>query len=71
MLFPGTYSVTVEAPGFKRSVRSGSDADDGDQLQINLQLEVGGTAESVTITAEAPMLDTSTSARAATSPTAK
>src|SRR5687768_8168160 len=31
-----------------------------DQLQINFQLEVGGTAESVTITAEAPLLDTST-----------
>ena len=31
----------------------------GEQLQIDMQLEVGGTTESVTVTAEAPMLDTS------------
>ena len=31
----------------------------GDQLQIDFQLEVGGATESVTVTAEAPMLDTS------------
>jgi hypothetical protein len=57
---PGTYSVAVEFSGFKRSVRSGVTLGIGEQLQINLQLEVGGTAESVTVTAEAPMLDTST-----------
>jgi outer membrane receptor protein involved in Fe transport len=60
LLLPGTYSVSVEFSGFKRSVRSGLTLGLGEQLQINMPLEVGGTTESVTITAEAPMLDTST-----------
>ena len=60
LLNTGSYSVAVEAPGFKRVVRSGLTLMMRDQLQINFQLEVGGTAESVTITAEAPLLDTST-----------
>jgi hypothetical protein len=60
LLLPGGYSVSVETPGFKRSVRSGITLQIGEQLQVNFQLEVGGTAESVTVTAEAPLLDTST-----------
>lgn len=59
LLLPGSYSVTVEASGFKRLVRSGLTLGLAEQLQINAQLEVGAAAESVTITAEAPMLDTS------------
>jgi hypothetical protein len=60
LLLPGSYSITVEFTGFKKSVRSGITLAIGEQLQINLQLEVGGTTESVTVTGEAPMLDTST-----------
>jgi len=60
LLIPGDYTVTVEAQGFKRTIRSGLALGLGDQLQIDLQLEVGGTAESVTVSAEAPILDTST-----------
>ena len=60
MLLPGSYSVTVEAAGFKKSVRSGVTLGHSDQLQINIQLEVGGATESVTVIGEAPMLDTST-----------
>lgn len=60
LLLPGNYSITVESPGFKKSVRSGMTLGLGEQLQINLQLEVGGATELVTVTGEAPMLDTST-----------
>jgi hypothetical protein len=60
LLLPGDYSITVESAGFKKSVRSGLTLGLSEQLQINIQLEVGGTTESVTVTAEAPMLDTST-----------
>jgi hypothetical protein len=60
LLLPGTYSVTVENIGFKRSVRSGLTLALGEQLQIKIQLELGNTTDSVTITTEAPMLDTST-----------
>jgi len=59
LLLPGVYSVTVEMQGFKRLVRSGITVGISEQLRVDLALEVGGTSESVTITAEAPMLDTS------------
>lgn len=42
LLLPGTYSVKVEASGFKKLVRSGVILGLGEQLQINVQLEVGG-----------------------------
>jgi hypothetical protein len=60
LLLPGTYSITVEATGFKKAVQSRVTLALGEQLKINVQLEVGGVTESVTISAEAPMLDTST-----------
>ncbi len=60
LLLPGSYSIAVETPGFKKSVRSGITLALGEQLQINFQMEVGGITESVTVTSEAPMLDTST-----------
>jgi hypothetical protein len=60
LLLPGSYSISVEMQGFKRAVRSGVTLALSEQIQINFQLEVGGVSESVTITAEAPMLETST-----------
>jgi hypothetical protein len=60
LLLPGGYSVTVELAGFKKSVRTGINLALSEQLQINVQLEVGGTTESLTVSAEAPLLDTST-----------
>jgi len=58
LLLVGDYRITVEQSGFKKSVRSGIVLAIGDRLQIDFSLEVGGTTESVTITSEAPMLDT-------------
>ncbi|MBM3814672.1 MAG: carboxypeptidase regulatory-like domain-containing protein [Acidimicrobiia bacterium] len=60
LLLPGSYSVIVEMAGFKRTVRSGLTLTIGDHLQIDFALEVGGVTESVTVTADAPLLDTST-----------
>ena len=60
LLLPGQYTVSVEMPGFKKLVRSGITLALSEQLTIDVQMEVGGTAESVTVTADAPMLDTST-----------
>ncbi|MBO0861209.1 MAG: carboxypeptidase regulatory-like domain-containing protein, partial [Chloracidobacterium sp.] len=59
LLLPGAYSVTVESSGFKRLVRSGLTLAIGEQLQINVQLEVGAATDSVTVSAEASLLDTS------------
>src|SRR5437016_5918699 len=59
-LLPGSYSITVEMAGFKKSVRTGVTLTLSEQLQINIQLEVGGTTESLTVSAEASLLDTNT-----------
>ena len=58
LLLPGEYRITVENAGFKKSVRTGVTVGIGDRLQVDFSLEVGGTTESVTVTSEAPMLDT-------------
>jgi len=58
LLLAGEYQVTVESTGFKKMVRSGITVGIGDRLQVDIRLEVGGTTESVTVTSEAPMLDT-------------
>ena len=61
-LDPGTYSVSVEAPGFKTTVRPGITLETGDRLSINLQLEVGQANQSIEVTAEAPLVDTTSAA---------
>jgi len=57
-LDPGTYSVSAEVAGFKTMVRSGIALETGDRLSIDLKLEVGQTNQSVEVTAESPLLDT-------------
>jgi hypothetical protein len=57
-LDPGTYSVSAEAAGFKTIVRSGIVLNTGDRLTVDVQLEVGGATQSVEVTGQAPLLDT-------------
>ena len=60
LLLPGNYEMTVESKGFKKLVRSGLVLGLGEQQKIDLTLEVGNATESVTVSAESPILDTST-----------
>lgn len=57
-LYPGRYRVEAEAPGFKRYAREPVQVTANDQIALDITLEVGGLAETVTVTAEAPMLNT-------------
>jgi hypothetical protein len=59
-LTPGSYSVTVEAAGFKKSTRQNIEVRVGDKLQIDLQLEVGSVSDTVNVTSDAPLLETNT-----------
>jgi Carboxypeptidase regulatory-like domain len=59
-LIPGPYSLTVSAPGFKKWVRSRIQARIDDRLTIDVTMEIGQATESVQVTADAPLLDTST-----------
>jgi hypothetical protein len=57
-LISGTYRITVELAGFKKLVREGVEVRVDDRLQLELPLELGGTEEQVTVSADAPLLDT-------------
>jgi hypothetical protein len=60
LLNPGRYTIAVEAPGFRRAVRSGLDLNVSGRLNVQITLEVGQVTETVEVTAEAPLLDTTT-----------
>src|SRR5665213_400749 len=57
-LDPGTYSVSIEAPGFKTTIRSGIVLETGDRLSIDMHLEVGAASQSIEVTSQAPLVDT-------------
>jgi outer membrane receptor protein involved in Fe transport len=57
-LTPGLYRVTVEATNFKRAVREGVRLNVGEEQELRLGLEVGGVGETVTVTADEPMIQT-------------
>jgi hypothetical protein len=56
-LIPGTYQVSAELQGFKKSARE-VEVRIADRLAIDLSLSVGQTLESVTVTADTPLLET-------------
>jgi len=49
----GTYSVTAELAGFKKTVQSGIVLDSAGKLNIDLALTVGAVTESVEVNASA------------------
>jgi len=57
-LIPGEYSVSAEAAGFKRTTQGNITLRVSDQLVVNLRLEVGAIAETVTVNATTPNLET-------------
>ena len=58
LLMPGNYRISAEAPGFKNAVRDAITLQVGQQLAIDINLEVGSVSETVQVTAETPVLDT-------------
>jgi outer membrane receptor protein involved in Fe transport len=61
-LQPGKYQVTISKEGFETLIRSGITLTVGQDASLPLQLTVGSVNQQVTITAEAPLVDTSASA---------
>lgn len=59
----GEYRVDVEASGFKRIVRSGIVLQIAETADVDLTLEVGSVAESINVTADAPLLETTNAAQ--------
>src|SRR6059036_3182305 len=56
----GAYEITTTMPGFKQAVRSGINLVVGQEAVIDLTLEVGAAAEQVTVSEEAPLVNTTT-----------
>jgi carboxypeptidase family protein len=55
-LAPGSYRVELVLPGFRPLRREGVRLATGDSISLDLQLTVGGIAEAITVTADAPLL---------------
>src|SRR5580704_11474701 len=58
LLLQGTYNLTAEVKGFKRYSQSGIIVGTDTRVGQNVMLTVGEMTESVTITADAPPLET-------------
>ncbi|MBI4472835.1 MAG: TonB-dependent receptor, partial [Acidobacteria bacterium] len=56
-LLPGMYEISAELPGFKRFNRRDVRLTVGQVTTINIQLEVGGIEETVTVIGETPLVD--------------
>lgn len=59
----GDYSITVEKAGFKKLNRGGIGVRVAQRIGLDLKLEVGDVMQSVDVTADAPLLEPSTSER--------
>ena len=61
-LQPGAYRVSFEAAGFKKLVREDVDLRTGDNLAVDMELQVGSVADSVEVKGTTQLLETETSA---------
>ena len=54
----GIYTLTVEAPNFKKSERAGIELRVDDRLRVDIPLTVGAVSEVVAVEATAPVIST-------------
>ena len=62
-LKPGTYAVSVQHPGFTQYIQQVITLQVAQTATLNIRLHLGATTESVTVTTEAPLLESSTADR--------
>ena len=60
-LRPGVYRIAAELTGFTTVVRPGVELLVGREAALNLELRVSGVQETVTVTGEAPLIETTSS----------
>src|SRR5688572_9734978 len=56
-VMPGLYELTAELAGFKKYARPNLRVEVGRTATVDVQLEVGGLEEQMTVTAEPPLVD--------------
>ena len=54
----GDYEITAESAGFQTSVRTGVTLTVGREAAVDFAMQVGAVAERITVTGEAPLLET-------------
>jgi hypothetical protein len=54
---PATYSISVEAPGFKKLTRAGVIVGTQENVAIDLKMEIGQVSESVQVTGEVALIE--------------
>jgi Carboxypeptidase regulatory-like domain len=59
-MLPGTYTVTVKSDNFKTQVQENVHLVASQSYGLNFQLEIGATAEQITVTAAPPAIETVT-----------
>ncbi|MEZ5351830.1 MAG: carboxypeptidase regulatory-like domain-containing protein [Bryobacteraceae bacterium] len=59
-LQPGTYTLSVSAPGFKTAIRENVILSVAQTLTVDFVLEVGQVTDSVTVSSDPPLLETGT-----------
>lgn len=60
-LTPGLYRITVEMAGFKKAIKEDVRLSVGETQEFNFAMEVGGSQETVTVTSDEPLVETSSS----------
>ncbi|MEP7366205.1 MAG: carboxypeptidase regulatory-like domain-containing protein [Acidobacteriota bacterium] len=55
---PGTYRMSAESPGFKRYSRDNLAVGSNQRLGIDIRMEVGAITETINVSSEAPILQT-------------
>jgi hypothetical protein len=59
LLQPGTYELAISAANFTEAKRSGITLTVGQKLNLDFALTIGGSNETINISAEAPIIETS------------
>src|SRR4051812_46376061 len=67
-LLPGIYTIKAELSGFQTTRRTSVTLNVGQEATLNLTMEIAGVAETLTVTAQAPLVE-STSSRIGTNVT--
>jgi hypothetical protein len=60
-LLPGTYTIKAELQGFEPRIRKGLVLNVGQEVSVALTLNLAGVTEEVTVTAQSPVIETTSS----------
>lgn len=61
ILQPGTYNLSVEAQGFRKTVQNNIELQVNQRAEVNLQLQVGQVSDTLEVTGTAPLLEAESS----------